>query len=119
MEARHTPEDTLSVFAQCLGVTMDDLLSHCRKVELVDARSMIVAVLIEHAHLRQQDVAPLFDFSQAGVSKLLTRHHLMMKNPGGNLDYQKRFAEFVKKETLTPDPSPKGRGEILTAASRH
>ncbi len=95
MKARHNAKSILTDLAHCLGVTEDDLLSHCRKAELVDCRSMIVAVLMEHAHLRQQDVAPLLDISQAAVSKLLTRHRQLIKHPGGNPDYQKRYADFL------------------------
>lgn len=97
MKAKRITKKNLSALAQGLGVTKKDLLSHCRKVELVDARSMIVAVLMEHAHLRQQDVAPLLDITQSAVSWLLIRHRLMMKHPGGNPDYQKRFADFESK----------------------
>lgn len=94
MKAKSITEKDLSTFATCLGVTLDDLLSHCRKAELVDCRSMIVAILIEHAHMRQQDVAPLLNITQSAVSWLLIRHRQMMKRPGGNPDYQKRFADF-------------------------
>ena len=123
MKARQDLKNTLSALAQGLGVTKKDLLSHCRKVELVDARSMIVAVLMEHAHLRQQDVAPLLDITQSAVSWLLIRHRLMMKHPGGNPDYQKRFAEFVMKALTPLPPSPKREGDAKrrkdSASGRH
>lgn len=99
MKAKSITRETLSALASSLGVTLDDLLSHCRKTELVDCRSMIVALLIEHAHLRQNDVAPLLDVTQSAVSWLLIRHRLMMKRPGGNPDYQKRFAEFMTERS--------------------
>ena len=105
MKAKSITKKDLSALARKLGVTLDDLLSHCRKAELVDCRSMIVAILIEHAHLRQQDVAPLLNITQSAVSWLLIRHRQMMQQPGGRADYRKRYA------ALTPDPSPKGRGE--------
>ena len=95
MEARNINEKDLSALARELGVTLDDLLSHCRKAELVDCRSMILAILTEHAHLRQQDVAPLLSITQSAVSWLLIRHRQMMQHPGGRPDYQKRFAEFM------------------------
>lgn len=115
MKAKRITKKTLSTFADCLGVTLDDLLSHCRKAELVDCRSMIVAILMENAHLRQQDLAPLLDISQPGVCKLLIRHRQMMKSPGGNPDYQKRYAEFVKMSALTPCPlSPRRGGREAT-----
>ena len=94
MKASSITKENLPSLAESLGVTMNDLLSHCRKAELVDCRSMLVAVLMERTHMRQQDVAPLLDISQAAVSKLLTRHRQMMKHPGGDPDYQQRFAEF-------------------------
>ena len=95
MKAKRITKKTLSTLAARLGVTMDALLSHCRKAELVDARSMIVAIMIEHAHMRQQEVAPLLNITQSAVSWLLIRHRQMMKRPGGNPDYQQRFAGFV------------------------
>ena len=69
--------ETLADLASKLGVTVEDILSHCRKTELVDARSMIVAILIERPHARQQDIAPLIGISQAAVSKLLARHRAL------------------------------------------
>jgi predicted XRE-type DNA-binding protein len=72
-----TANETLATFASKLGVTVEDILSHCRKTELVDARSMIVAILIERPHVRQQDIAPLLGISQAAVSKLLARHRAL------------------------------------------
>lgn len=94
MKAKPITENDLSTLASYLSVTMDDLLSHCRKAELVDARSMIVAVLIEQVHLRQKEVAPLLNITQSDVSWLLIRHRQMMKHPGGNPDYQQRYAHF-------------------------
>lgn len=71
--------ETLADLASRLGVTVDDILSHCRKTELVDARSMIVAILMNRPHVRQQDIAALLDISQAAVSKLLARHRSLME----------------------------------------
>lgn len=70
---------TLAELAKELGVSEKAILSHCRRVELVDARSMIVAILIERPHVRQQDIAALLDISQAAVSKLLARHRSLME----------------------------------------
>ena len=95
MKANSNTNNLLTDLALSLGVTVGDLLSHCRKAELVDARSMIVAVMMEHAHMRQQDVAPLFNITQSGVSWLLIRHRSLMKHPGGSPDYQQRYADFV------------------------
>lgn len=69
--------ETLADLASRLGVTVDDILSHCRKTELVDARSMIVAILMNRPHVRQQDIAAMLDISQAAVSKLMARHHAL------------------------------------------
>ena len=115
MKAKRITRKNLSTLATGLGLTLDDLLSHCRKAELVDARSMIVAVLIEQVHLRQKEVAPLLNITQSDVSWLLIRHRQMMKHPGGNPDYQRRFAEFVKMSALTPCPlSPRRGGREAT-----
>lgn len=83
-----TPKETLAELASKLGVTEQAILSHCRKTELVDARSMIVAILMNRPHTRQQDIAPLLGISQAAVSKLLARHHALMQYA----DYKNRFA---------------------------
>ncbi len=72
-----TTKETLAELAKELGVSEKAILSHCRRVELVDARSMIVAILIERPHMRQQDIAPLLGISQAAVSKLLARHRAL------------------------------------------
>ena len=72
-----TANETLAELAKELGVSEKAILSHCRRAELVDARSMIVAILIERPHVRQQDIAPLLGISQAAVSKLLARHRAL------------------------------------------
>lgn len=81
MQAKaHKPNrKSLDSLAARLEVTKEDLLSHCRKAELVDARSMAVALLMSRLGVRQQDVAPLLDISQAAVSKLLARHNGLMR----------------------------------------
>ena len=89
---KHPP---LAELASKLGVSVQDILSHCRKAELVDARSMIVAILLEHTSMRQQDIAPLLDISQAAVSKLLARHNSMMGYAWGH-DYKARFEQLEK-----------------------
>jgi len=72
-------KETLAELAKKLGVSEQDILSHCRRVDWVDARSMIVAILLNRPHVRQQDVAPLLGISQAAVSKLLARHRRLME----------------------------------------
>ena len=87
-------KSTLAELASKLGVTVEDILSHCRRAELVDARSMIVAVLLKRPHTRQQDIAPLLGISQAAVSKLLARHQLFMIQYAY---YVRRFSQFEQE----------------------
>jgi len=81
-------EKKLPALAQIMGVSVSDLLSHCRKAELVDARSMAVALMMSQPGVKQEDVAPVLGISQAGVSYLLIRHNGMMHYD----DYKQRFA---------------------------
>lgn len=85
---------TLADLASMLGVTEQDILSHCRRTELVDARSIIVAFMLKHLGLRQQDVAGLLNISQAAVSKLMTRHQLFLEQKRFYADYVHRFSQF-------------------------
>lgn len=86
-------QPSLAELAAKLGTTEEAILSHCRKAALVDARSMIVAILIlmERTHVRQQDVAPLLGISQAAVSKLLTRHKLFLNGYTPRNEYRDRW----------------------------
>lgn len=88
-------QPTLAELAAKLGTTEEAILSHCRLVELVDARSMIVALLMERPCVRQQDVAPLLGISQAAVSKLLARHRQMLNYSFSS--YKDRW-QALKKE---------------------
>ena len=63
-----------------LGVTLIDLQSRCRRVDLVDARCLVAATLMRKPHVRQQDIADLFGISQAAVSKLLVRHRNLVES---------------------------------------
>ena len=81
-------QTTLAELAEKLGVTVEDLLSHCRKAELVDARCMVAALLMNRPCMRQQDVAPILDISQAAVSKLLTRHLQMLRYTNYRLQWE-------------------------------
>ena len=103
MKANRKSKETLKALAERLGVTEETLLSHCRKAELVDARAMAVVTMMNRLHLRQQDVAPLFDISQAAVSKLLSRHRSMMET---DRDYKERFDQL-----LTPSSCNTHRAE--------
>ena len=86
-----TANETLAELAKELGVSEKAILSHCRRVELVDARSMIVAILIERPHVRQQDIAPLLGISQAAVSKPLARHKSLLNGYTPRNEYRDRW----------------------------
>jgi len=89
---------TLAELASILGIPVEDILSHCRRAELVDARSMIVAYLSERMHARQQDIALLLDISQAAVSKLYSRHRALV---GNYSDYRQYFETLLRSFTET------------------
>ena len=84
-------QPSLAELAAKLGTTEEAILSHNRKAALVDARSMIVAILMNRPHVRQQDVAPLLGISQAAVSKLLTRHKLFLNGYTPRNEYRDRW----------------------------
>ena len=69
---------SLAELAANVGVSEEALRSRSHNQDEVDARSMIVALLMARP-MRQQDVAPLLGITQAAVSKLLARHHRMMQ----------------------------------------
>lgn len=87
-------KETLANLASKLGVTEEEILGHCRKSELVDARCMVAAVLIGIPRVRQQDVAQLLGISQAAVSKLLKRHNDLK---GYNAYYHRKWERFQMK----------------------
>lgn len=87
------PSSTL----EALGVTKEELWSRCRETRLVDARSMVAALLSENEGLRQQDIATLLGISQAAVSKMLTRHHSMVLY---NAPYRTRWERINKVRIL-------------------
>lgn len=84
----------LADLASKLGVTEEAILGHCRKADLVDARCMVAAVLIEIPRVRQQDVAQLLGISQAAVSKLLRRHRDLL---GVDVYYRSKWKTFQMK----------------------
>lgn len=90
-------QPSLAELAAKLGTTEEAILSHNRKAALVDARSMIVAILMNRPHVRQQDVAPLLGISQAAVSKLLTRHKLFLNGYTPRNEYRDRW-QALKNE---------------------
>ena len=79
--------------ARRLEVTVEELRGGCRRQELVDARCMVAAQLVELPGVRQQDVADLFCVSQAAVSKMLVRHGNLMEVDSG---YRRRVYGLVK-----------------------
>ena len=75
-------------------MTEEALRSRSHNQEEVDARSMVVAMLMARP-MRQQDVAPLLGISQVAVSKLLARHRrMMLYHP----PYRRRWNEIVSAE---------------------
>ena len=80
--------------ADKVGISMDDLLSHCRRQQLVDDRCMIVALLINDYHLTQKEVALLLQISQPAVSKLLTRHENLMDSYAS---YRNQFNSIINQ----------------------
>ena len=61
------------------GITLEELRSGSRKQHLVDARSLVAAMLMQQRFTRQQDVAELLGISQAAVSHLLVRHNDLLQ----------------------------------------
>lgn len=92
-----TEKINLAEVARRVGVSEEDVLSHCRRQELVDARSMIVALLQTKGHLLQTQIAPIMDISQAAVSHLITRHRNLLET---DKTYANRWTIIAKQ--LTP-----------------
>ena len=85
----------LNTLCRRLRVTSDELLSRCRRQDLVDARCLTAAWMMLLPGIRQRDVAALLTVSQAAVSKFLVRHKDMLYYA----EYQQRW-EKLKSETL-------------------
>jgi predicted XRE-type DNA-binding protein len=94
MEKENLNRTLLVELADKVGVTMDDLLSHCRRQELVDDRCMVVALLVNDYHLRQKEVAMLLQISQPAVSNLLARHENLMKF---DASYRNHFKSIINQ----------------------
>ena len=85
---------SLGELAAKVGVTEEALRSRSHNQDEVDARSMVVAMLMAHP-MRQQDVAILLGVTQVAVSKLLARHRRMVQfHP----PYRRRWNEIVSAE---------------------
>ena len=68
----------LTSVLEALGVTMEEVQSGSRETKVVDARSIVAAMLNEGHGVLQVDIAELLGMTQAAVSKMLTRHRTMM-----------------------------------------
>lgn len=66
-----------------LAVTERELLGHCRRQDLVDARCLVAAALMRQPLTRQQDVAQILGTSQSVVSRWLSRHHDLLETDAG------------------------------------
>ena len=82
---------TMEPEMKILGVTPEELRSRNRSNRLADARSMMAAILIKEPDVHQVDIADLYGFSQVAVSKMLTRHKLLLRV---NRDYRNRFTQL-------------------------
>ena len=72
-------QSTLTSALEELGVTRGELQSGSRYMNVVDARSIVAALLKEEHGALQVDIASLLGTSQAAVSKMLARHRTMMR----------------------------------------
>ena len=72
-------QNPLKQVMSAFGITLEELRSGSRKQHLVDARSLVAALLMQQRFTRQQDVAELLGISQAAVSHLLVRHKNLME----------------------------------------
>ena len=99
-------QPTIAELAAKLGTTEEAILSHNRKAKLVDARCMIVAILMERLCARQQDIAPLLGISQAAVSKLLARHKSLLNGFTPRGEYRSRWQALNNelKEIVAQQP---------------
>lgn len=83
-------EQALGTAMETLGVEMKELRGGRRDTKVVDARSIIAALLKEQCGMLQVEIAELLGVTQVAVSKMLTRHRLMMLY---NTPYKKKWAK--------------------------
>ena len=95
---------SLAELAAKVGVTEEALRSRSHNQEEVDARSMVVALLMARP-MRQQDVAPLLGITQVAVSKLLARHRRMVQY---HPPYRRRWNEINAAEKMMLNQTKKG-----------
>lgn len=69
----------LKKMMESIGISLEELRGRGRQQKLVDARSLVAAVLMSQPFTRQQDVAELLGISQSAVSHLLKRHRELME----------------------------------------
>lgn len=92
---------SLAELAAKVGVTEEALRSRSHNQDEVDARSMVVAMLMARP-MRQQDVAPLLGVTQVAVSKLLARHRRMVQY---HPPYRRRWNEINAAEKNDVKPN--------------
>jgi len=102
MDKYNNNQVSLAELAAKVSVTEEALLSRSHNQDDVDARSMVVALLMKMPGMRQQDVAPLLGITQVAVSKLLTRHRNMVRY---NASYRSRWNEIVSAEKQDVQPN--------------
>lgn len=83
-------QQTLTSTLEALGVTMEELRGNSRETKVVDARSLLAAQLKHYHGMLQVDIAALLGVTQVAVSKMLTRHRLMMLY---NTPYKRKWAK--------------------------
>lgn len=83
----------LPALLSALGVTKQELSSNIRTQRLSDARAMVAYILGKHSHMTQQDIANLFETSQAGVCKMQMRHQSLLDS---NREYRSKWEILAK-----------------------
>ncbi len=76
-----------------LKVTEKELRGRCRRQDLVDARCMMAAALLNQPLTRQGDVAKILNVSQAAISHLMLRHESLLD---ADESYRKKWEAIIK-----------------------
>ena len=78
-ENQNMQMNPLKQMMESIGISLEELRGRGRQQKLVDARSLVAAVLMSQPFTRQQDVAELLGITQSAVSHLLKRHRELME----------------------------------------